>query len=78
MVAATLGNTPAICRDYYIHPVVIDAYQEGVFFDVAREASETIANEITTNGTSTIEEERQVEERIVLHLLRRHLAQEPQ
>ncbi|HEY2483024.1 MAG TPA: DNA topoisomerase IB [Caulobacteraceae bacterium] len=27
-VAASLGNTPAICRQCYIHPGVIDAYQE--------------------------------------------------
>jgi DNA topoisomerase-1 len=28
-VAGRLGNTPAICRKGYIHPAVIDAYQEG-------------------------------------------------
>lgn len=83
MVAATLGNTPAICRDYYIHPAVIDAYQERVFFDIAREANETItdstpAGSAPANGTSTLSEERQIEEQIVLHLLHRSLAQEPQ
>ena len=27
--AARLGNTPAICRKYYVHPAVVQAYQEG-------------------------------------------------
>jgi DNA topoisomerase-1 len=28
-VAADLGNTPATCRSYYIHPGVLDAYDRG-------------------------------------------------
>jgi DNA topoisomerase I len=28
-VAEKLGNTPATCRKFYIHPVVIDAYMDG-------------------------------------------------
>jgi DNA topoisomerase I len=28
-VARMLGNTPAICRRCYVHPVVIDSYLEG-------------------------------------------------
>lgn len=28
-VAADLGNTPATCRAYYIHPAVLEAYEEG-------------------------------------------------
>jgi DNA topoisomerase I len=28
-VAARLGNTPAICRKSYVHPMVIDAYLDG-------------------------------------------------
>lgn len=27
MVAATLGNTPAVCRKYYVHPLVINLYE---------------------------------------------------
>ena len=68
MVAEKLGNTAAICRDYYIHPAVIGAYQDRSFFDLLQEAGEQ------SNG----EEERQAEEQVVLHLLRRHLAQETQ
>jgi DNA topoisomerase-1 len=29
LVAADLGNTPATCRSYYIHPGVLDAYDRG-------------------------------------------------
>jgi DNA topoisomerase I len=32
--AAALGNTRAVCRASYIHPVVIEAYQEGALADV--------------------------------------------
>jgi DNA topoisomerase-1 len=28
-VARRLGNTRAVCRKYYIHPVVLDSYLEG-------------------------------------------------
>jgi DNA topoisomerase-1 len=28
-VAASLGNTPTICRKCYIHPTVVSAYLEG-------------------------------------------------
>lgn len=34
-VSAQLGNTPAICRRCYIHPVVIDAYQRGALFNIS-------------------------------------------
>lgn len=29
-VAEKLGNTRAICRKYYIHPVLLEAYGQGV------------------------------------------------
>ena len=35
-VAEALGNTPAVCRKYYVHPLVIDAYQDGTLTDVLR------------------------------------------
>lgn len=28
-VAEKLGNTPAVCRNYYVHPAIIYAYREG-------------------------------------------------
>ncbi|MEO8606661.1 MAG: DNA topoisomerase IB [Chloroflexota bacterium] len=33
-VAEALGNTPAVCRRYYVHPLVIEAYQDGTLTDV--------------------------------------------
>jgi DNA topoisomerase I len=33
-VAARLGNTPAVCRTYYVHPVVLRAYEDGTLFTV--------------------------------------------
>jgi DNA topoisomerase-1 len=35
-VAADLGNTPATCRKYYIHPFVLEAYEEGEFFQILK------------------------------------------
>jgi DNA topoisomerase I len=37
-VAEQLGNRPAICRKYYIHPGVLDAYVEGVLAGAAAAA----------------------------------------
>jgi DNA topoisomerase-1 len=31
-VAKQLGNRPATCRKYYVHPAVIDAYSDGTLF----------------------------------------------
>ena len=33
-VAGMLGNTRAVCRKSYIHPVILDAYVDGSLFDV--------------------------------------------
>jgi DNA topoisomerase-1 len=37
-VATRLGNTPAVCRQCYVHPAVIDAYVAGTLDDTARRA----------------------------------------
>ena len=37
-MAEQLGNRPAICRKYYIHPGVLDAYVEGVLAGAAAAA----------------------------------------
>jgi DNA topoisomerase-1 len=41
-VAAQLGNTPAVCRKGYIHPAILDAYQNRAAYDawLAEYASE--------------------------------------
>ncbi|MDB5839052.1 MAG: topoisomerase [Herminiimonas sp.] len=46
-VAKKLGNTPAICRKCYVHPVVIEAYMDGVMLDaLQRRAREKMAHEL--------------------------------
>jgi DNA topoisomerase-1 len=39
-VAQRLGNTPAVCRKCYIHPVVLDSYLDGATIDVLRDRAE--------------------------------------
>ncbi len=34
--AAKLGNKPSTCRNYYVHPAVIEAYLNGSLFDVLK------------------------------------------
>ena len=43
-VAEQLGNTPQVCRAYYIHPAILDAYANGELFEAVSEAA---AEEIT-------------------------------
>jgi len=39
-VSAKLGNTPAICRKCYIHPVIMDSYLEGSMLDALQRRAE--------------------------------------
>ena len=39
-VAERLGNTPAVCRKCYIHPVILDSYLDGTTVEVLKEKSE--------------------------------------
>jgi DNA topoisomerase-1 len=39
-VAAQLGNRPATCRKYYIHPAMFDAYADGSLFAAMRRGME--------------------------------------
>lgn len=39
-VAGMLGNTPAICRKSYIHPVILDSYLDGTLVDQLRKTVE--------------------------------------
>ena len=32
-MASILGNRPATCRKYYVHPAVLEAYADGSLFD---------------------------------------------
>lgn len=40
VVAAQLGNRPATCRKYYVHPAIIEAYGSGALFDAMRQGTE--------------------------------------
>jgi len=35
-VASKLGNRPATCRKYYVHPAVIESYMDGTLFSVLK------------------------------------------
>jgi DNA topoisomerase-1 len=44
-VSAELGNRPAICRKYYVHPMVIDTFVQGKLVDVLAGAVEESRDE---------------------------------
>jgi len=67
-VAKQLGNTPAICRKSYVHPVVIDAYQEGLTLKTLQERTE--------RALARSEVDLKPEEEAVLAFLRECLARE--
>lgn len=62
-VAAHLGNTPAVCRDYYVHPCVPGCYRDGNFFAWCAEAEPSPEEQEWLDG----------DEQLALHLLRRHV-----
>jgi DNA topoisomerase-1 len=33
-VAEKLGNRPATCKKYYVHPAILEAYEDGTLFDI--------------------------------------------
>ncbi len=45
-VADRLGNTPAVCRSCYIHPVIFDRYVEGVTLEEFRPKSRRVIRRI--------------------------------
>ncbi|MFL6261808.1 MAG: DNA topoisomerase IB [Thermoanaerobaculia bacterium] len=53
-VAGQLGNRPAICRKYYVHPVVIQSFLEGTLRDTLEEAVEG-DGEDESNGLRRLE-----------------------
>jgi DNA topoisomerase-1 len=66
-VAKRLGNTPAVCRQCYIHPAVIDSYLDGTLLETLRQRAESEMKHV--RGLSP-------EEAAVLVLLQRRLALE--
>jgi DNA topoisomerase I len=39
-VAERLGNTPTVCRKCYVHPAVLDAYQDGSMIEALRQRAD--------------------------------------
>lgn len=60
-VAEQLGNTPAICRKCYVHPAILDAYENGAMSEVLEDIVEE-----TDDSSSTL----QPDESAVMALLR--------
>jgi DNA topoisomerase I len=47
-VAALLGNTVAVCRRFYLHPAVVEAYEDGVVIEPGRASKWLSAEERAT------------------------------
>ena len=69
-VAAHLGNRPATCRKYYVHPGVLDAYTDGLLSQVMKQC----ADAKTPDPVCGL----RPEELAVVALLEQQLAQEMQ
>ena len=39
-VAAELGNRPATCRKYYVHPAILEAYTDGSLFPILKQGEQ--------------------------------------
>ncbi|MBV8887672.1 MAG: DNA topoisomerase IB [Chroococcidiopsidaceae cyanobacterium CP_BM_RX_35] len=69
-VAQQLGNRPATCRKYYVHPAIIDAYNDGSLFPAMTQP--------TTQKTGEESWDLSQEELALLKLLKHHLVAELQ
>jgi DNA topoisomerase-1 len=67
LTAGRLGNTPAVCRSSYVHPVVVEAYLDGRLRGALVEAAEESEMPLGTTPD---------EDKAVVALLRRHLRQD--
>jgi DNA topoisomerase-1 len=54
-VSGQLGNRPAICRKYYVHPVVIQSFLEGTLRDTLDDAVEDSPAADESNGLRRLE-----------------------
>ena len=46
MVAKRLGNTKAVCRKCYIHPVIFDAYLDGSMLDTIAQRARRVSRAV--------------------------------
>ena len=47
--AQQLGNRPATCRKYYVHPRVLDAYQDGWLYEVLATAAPAQSSQLSAS-----------------------------
>lgn len=67
-VARRLGNTPAVCRKCYVHPAVLEAYEDGALLETLRRSADATWQESV--------HELEPEAAAVLALLRARLARD--
>lgn len=63
-VAQRLGNRPATCRKYYVHPAVLDAYSDGSLFDALKKAKgdrreEEVVMNVVSSYVRQLDEDRE-------------------
>ncbi len=54
-VSASLGNRPAICRKFYVHPLVIESYLEGSLTQALETAASGLPDEEDPTGLRKLE-----------------------
>ncbi len=54
-VSASLGNRPAICRKFYVHPLVIESYLEGSLTQALEAAADGLPDEEDPTGLRRLE-----------------------
>lgn len=69
-VARELGNRPATCRKYYVHPGILAAYQDGYLFTDIEKVNQVGKEDLKNNFKLAPVEQ------AVLSILERHLLQE--
>ena len=62
-VAKQLGNRPATCRKYYVHPAILEAYQDGSLLELMAHTADLPSE---TNGLNP-------EEQVVLNIIKKAL-----
>jgi DNA topoisomerase-1 len=72
-VSKRLGNTRAVCRKYYVHPAVIDAYMEGFVIPPAPPAVEGEGGRRERDSVALLRRD----EVAVVELIRRRAVREP-
>lgn len=66
-VASMLGNRPATCRKYYVHPAILEAYADGSLFEAVAQ--------VKREGYEDAPHDLDLEEAALLELLQRKQAQ---